>query len=367
MYHNNYVEINLDNINKNVNTLIKRYNNYQYYFGSLKADAYGHGMIKIAQEIIKQGINYLVVSSLDEALELRKKLKYVSILCDQPISLKYIKIAIKNNITIVIDSYDYFLELIKMKFPSELKVHLEINTGINCFGINNEKEIEEIIPKLLEHKKIFLEGLFTKLTDTNTIISSFFDEQINKLLFLIKDIKTEDIPIIYVYDDEALLSHPKLKMTNGIILEKCIYGINPIKYKEIDIKLLPTFKVYSEIISKKIIKSGENIGYDNNFKAKTNMRMGIVPFGYKNGLSPLNSGRNVTINNSRHKIIDNIYMNYAIIYIDDNVNIGDKVTLIGDLIPIEEISEYTNISESELMIMIDSKIPKKYIKNGKNL
>ena len=364
MYQNNYVEINLDNINKNVNTLIKRYNNYQYYFGVVKADAYGHGMIKVASEIIKQGINYLIVSSLDEALELRKKLKYVSILCETSIPLKDINLAIKNNITIVITDYSYYLELMKIKLKNELKIHIEINTGVNCYGINNKKELEEIVNNLLDHKKIFLEGIFTNLTDTNTIDSSFFDEQLNKLVVLTKDVKLEDIPIVCIYDDSALLSHPKLKMANGVRIGISMFGINPIKYKKVDINLLPTFSLFSKIIEKKSVKAHENIGYYNNFKTKTNMQLGIVPIGYKDGFSPFNTGRNVSINNSRYKIIDSVYLDFIIIYIDDSININDKVALIGELITLEEVSEYTNINEWELMIMTNN-IEKKYIKNGK--
>ena len=71
MYRKTYVEINLDNISNNVKNIIKKYNNYKYYIAMVKANAYGHGMYVI-NEMINSGINYFAVSSLDEALQIRK-------------------------------------------------------------------------------------------------------------------------------------------------------------------------------------------------------------------------------------------------------------------------------------------------------
>ena len=73
MYRNTYVEINLNNIKYNVKKLIERYNEYKYYFGVVKADCYGHDDNKVVKAIMDAGCNYLVVATLDEALEIRKE------------------------------------------------------------------------------------------------------------------------------------------------------------------------------------------------------------------------------------------------------------------------------------------------------
>lgn len=72
MFRNTYAEINLNNITYNVKKVINKYNSFNYYFGVVKADCYGHGALETTDAIIKGGVNYLVVELLEEALEIRK-------------------------------------------------------------------------------------------------------------------------------------------------------------------------------------------------------------------------------------------------------------------------------------------------------
>ena len=85
-----YVEINLDNIGYNLDSIRKKYNDYKYYIAVIKSDAYGHGKY-IVNEIYQKGISYVAVSFLNEALEIRKYNKEVSVLCLQPVNISDIE------------------------------------------------------------------------------------------------------------------------------------------------------------------------------------------------------------------------------------------------------------------------------------
>ena len=127
MYRNTYVEINLANIRHNIKTIKEKYK-YKYYIGVIKGNAYGHGM-GIVKTLLDAGINFLAVSNLDEALEVRKIDKNIGILCLEPIDTKYMDICEENNISICVNDYDYYLELCKLKY--KLKIHLKIDSGMN--------------------------------------------------------------------------------------------------------------------------------------------------------------------------------------------------------------------------------------------
>ena len=90
MYRNTYVNINLDNIEHNVRKFIKDNDKYKYYFGVVNADSYGHYDNEVVNSIIEGGCNYLAVSSLDEAIAIRKYNKEIPILCLGIIDKKYI-------------------------------------------------------------------------------------------------------------------------------------------------------------------------------------------------------------------------------------------------------------------------------------
>ena len=85
MYRNTKVIVYLNNLRENVRKMKQTYPFYQYYFGVVKADSYGHYGEKPIQAIIDGGCNYLAVSSLDEALEVRKHFSNIPILCLEPI------------------------------------------------------------------------------------------------------------------------------------------------------------------------------------------------------------------------------------------------------------------------------------------
>ena len=90
MFRDTYVVVNLKNIEKNIQTFKKKCPNYKYYIGVVKADCYSHFNILTVESIIAAGCNYLAVSSLEEALTIRKHIKDIPILCLEIISIKYI-------------------------------------------------------------------------------------------------------------------------------------------------------------------------------------------------------------------------------------------------------------------------------------
>ena len=84
MYRKTYVKIDNDILESNVKEIIKKYNSYDYYIGVVKANAYGHGSY-IVNNLIDAGINYLAVSSLEEAIDVRKYNKDIPILVLVPV------------------------------------------------------------------------------------------------------------------------------------------------------------------------------------------------------------------------------------------------------------------------------------------
>ena len=112
MYRKTYVEVNIDNLKNNVENIISYYNDYKYYFGVVKGNGYGHGIKYVINEIIESGVNYLAVSSLEEAMEIRNINKEIPILILEPIDLTFLKICIDNNITITVHDYNYANDLL---------------------------------------------------------------------------------------------------------------------------------------------------------------------------------------------------------------------------------------------------------------
>ena len=391
MYRKTYVEINIDNLKNNVENIINYYNDYKYYFGVVKGNCYGHGVTYVINELIESGVNYLAVSSLEEALEIRKINKKIPILSLEPIALEYIDICIKNNITITVHDYNYALELIKKDIKKKLKIHLKIDSGMNRLGFKYKDELKEVYSKLKEKDNIEIEGLYTHFA-TLGINDKDWDIQLENFKNLTSDINLKEIPIVHLYKSAAFINHPKLDFANGIRLGIAMYGYDPnpkyntkgIKNKlrqikrsinkkrfnvsktntELQIELKPAFKMFTELIQIKHVKKGEFVGYGAIYRAKKDTIIGIMAVGYDDGIFRKSRGRFVTINNKRYRIIGDVGMEMTAVEIDKEVTINDKVTLIGDLTPIKEVAVHNGTSIYETMCNVGKQIPRVYIKNN---
>lgn len=388
MFRNTYVQIDTNKIQNNVKKIINKYNNYKYYIGVVKGNAYGHGYY-ISKYLIESGINYLAVSSLQEAIEVRK---YVDtpILCLEPINLDYIDIASKNNVTITISSYEYYKKLIKNQ-NLKIKVHIKINTGLNRLGLDNKLQINEIYNNLINNKNIELEGIFTHFATTG-IIDKNYDNQLSNFIKLTEEIDLTKIKIVHLSRSSTLQSHPKIAFETGVRLGICMYGIGQ---KEIDyrglkgklrklkhlyiirkknisksiksdyLELQTGFCLKSSVIEINKIKQGESVGYEATYTANKDTIVAVCEIGYSDGLSLKYKYSKVSINNKLYPIIGVINMCMIMVEVDDSVNLNDQVTVLGNEIDIRKTSKTLGITPYAAMTMINPLLPRIYLKNNK--
>lgn len=351
MYRNTYVEVNLKNIENNVKTLINKYNDYKYYFGVAKADCYGHNGIETVKAIIKGGCNYIAVATLDEALEIRKHITDIPILCLGIIPIEHLEECAKNNITITISNLEYLNEIIN-KGIKNVKIHIKINTGMNRLGVNKKEEFNYIYDKIKENE-LDLEGIYTHIYNSNN--EGLTQKQFIKFEEITSDINLNDVPIIHVSASDATINYSKLPYANGCRLGIAMYGLMENK----ELNLSPTFSLYSEIIQINDIDN-ETVGYNGAYEANNREKIAVIPIGYADGIIRKNTGRNVFINDKSYKIVGNICMDMLFVKVDDSVKVGDKVILIKDIEHIEKIAEHLETISYEVLCSIGKRVPRVY-------
>lgn len=346
MYRNTYAKVYLSNIENNVKKIINNFNDYKYYIGVVKADTYGHNSPSTIQSIINAGCNYLAVSSLDEALEIRKDFS-IPILCLGIIDSKYIDICIENNIDITIPSINYYNEIKEKKVTA----HIKIDTGMNRLGIKEKNELNEIINT---NKNINIKGIYTHIYEANNISNT--SKQIDKFEEITKDIDLSKIEMVHIAQSDTLLNYPKIDFCNGIRLGIIMYGLTDNK-----LDLLNTIELCSEIIDIKKIKKGETISYNGIYKAEKDELIGIVSIGYADGVNRHLTGAYIYINDKKYKIIGNICMDMLMVKIDNTIKIHDKVYIYKDIDHIKYLSNYLDTIPYELICNISKRVPRIYI------
>lgn len=380
MYRKLKIEINKENIQNNIKNLINELN-YKYYIGVVKGNFYGHGtgLTKIME---KSGINYFAVSNLDEAIALRGETN-LPILILEPIDYKYFDIACKNNITLTINSKEYY-DLIK-EYKEKIKVHLKIDSGLNRLGIKNKDDVDYIVSDI-KNTNLYLEGIYTHFA-TSGILDKQYDIQLSRFKELTSNIDLNNIDIVHIDRSATALAHEKNSITNGVRLGISMYGFNPIPYipntfmnrlrnikrnhikKKLNISetneyknlnLKEAFTLKTGILEIKDVESGEHIGYGTKVIANENIKVAIIDVGYMDGISKKRSNSKVEINNKLYDFIGDIGMTMSIIKIDDSVKIDDEVILIGDKVSIKYVANILNTSVYEVTNMLDSSILKEY-------
>ena len=186
-----WAEIDLESVRKNISEL-EKITKRQNIMAVVKANAYGHGMIEIFDELIKVGISWFGVATFEEAMALRKRNKEVNILIFGPIEKTSMKIASENNLRFPLVSYDEVDYLNKNNI--NCNVHIKIDTGMGRIGFQYT-EAEKAITSIKKSSSINIEGIFSHLSSSECNVE-YTREQINKFDKIVKkhkDIKYKHI------------------------------------------------------------------------------------------------------------------------------------------------------------------------------
>lgn len=371
MYRKTYLEVDCDALEKNIENICDVYKDYKYYFGVVKGNAYGHG-VECIKYLIKGGINYLAVSSLEEALEIRSIDKKIPVLIMEPIIYEGIEEASKNNITITVDDVEYFKRLLKDNI--KIKFHLKIDSGMNRFGVKARKDAKYIYENSSE--QVFLEGIFTHLSIG---LGSVFNKQIENFKNITGDIDLSKVPIVHLDRSLTLEQHEKIDFANGVRLGLIMYGFNKRKYipskKRQIVNMLmgrkSTFvpsklslsmmtKLMTNVIEIKKVNRGEVVGYtgmdnDNQEKVVAILPIGFADFAY------INPGMEVSINDKRYKVVV-VNMDVCMVEVDNDVKLLDSVEIFGDNISIREVSDKIGVNVYKILLSVTDRVPRVYKK-----
>lgn len=349
MYRKTYANVYLNNIKNNVNKIIEKYNNYKYYIGVVKADSYGHNGYEVVKFIIDGGCNYLAVSSLDEALEIREYFD-IPILCLGIINSKYISICEENNIDVTVTNLDYLKEI----KDRNINIHIKIDTGMNRLGVKEKKEFNSMI-ELIKESDLKLKGIYTHIYNASN--KGAVDKQINVFKNITSDVYLNKIDIVHIPQSDTLINHPKIDFCNGCRLGIIMYGLT-----NNDLELKNTIELVSEIIEIKKLKKGDTVSYNGTYEAGEDEIIGIVSIGYADGVNRHLKGSYVYINNKRYEIVGNICMDMLMVKIDESVKLNDTVYVYKDIEHIKVLSEYLDTIPYELICNISKRVERKYIK-----
>ena len=335
----------------------------------VKANAYGHGAIEIAQSLARQGIGQFAVASLDEGIELRLAGLTASIVVLGALFEEQIADLIAHKLTPVVSDGRILPTLAKAAHsqPAPYPIHLKVETGMGRLGFSPE-ELLTVLDNPLLHSPLKVEGLMTHLADADGTNSNFTERQLESFNALLEQIRLRGltVPLVHAANSAAIVRFPGAHFSlvrPGIML----YGYHTLPASIPDPDLRPVLSLHTTVAQLRTIPQGSSVSYNGTFVAQRQTRIAVLPIGYADGYSRRLSHRgSVLIQGHRAPIVGLVCMDMIMVDVTDlaPVQVGETVTLIGqqgkESIWADEVAGWIGTIPYEVLCGIGSRVPRIY-------
>lgn len=365
-------QINLGAISRNADAVLKKIPAGVKLLAVVKANAYGHGAVPIAN-LLKNRASYFGVATVDEGIELRKNGITTPILLLGGIFDSLCETVLRYQLEPAVCSLElakaYSEAAQKLGVPAPL--HLAVDTGMSRIGLPPTKEGADIAKAISLLPNLKINGIFSHFAtaDEADKTQALAQREIfDRFLFLLKE-RNLSISLVHLNNSAGIMEFDKQydMVREGIVL----YGLYP--SDEVDtgkLAIEPALSLISHISHLRQVSAGQGVSYGRTYITKQPTTIATIPVGYADGYprNLSNIGR-VLIRGISCPILGRICMDQFMVDVStlQNPGVGEKVTLIGadgeERISVEEIAKKANSFHYELLCSISSRVPRVYI-NG---
>nr|WP_194757281.1 alanine racemase [Aliidiomarina indica] len=355
-----WADIDLNALRHNLQVLRERAGSRRV-LAILKANAYGHGLTRIAQAL--GDVDAIGVARVDEALELRKAgITRPIVLLEGFFDAKQIPVLAVSHIQPVLHTKHQVGQLLRTPdLPEPMRVWLKVDTGMHRLGLNAE-DAERIYHALDQ----------SPLVTGHPVLMSHFacadepDHELNgRQIALFEDIKQALPYATTSFANSAALFADLAADDDWVRPGVALYGISPFPQQTgTDLNLQAVMKLQASIISIRKIRAGESVGYGASWTASNDTWIGIVAIGYGDGY-PRHAphGTPVWINGQEYPLVGRVAMDMITVELGPNMSaqLGDTAQLWGPDLPVEKVAEKVGTIPYELLCNVARRVNLDYL------
>ncbi len=364
--------IHLDNLQFNIARIREKLASGVRLCVPVKADAYGHGALRVAISAIRSGANCLAVASVAEGIELRNAGIVAPILSlSLPIPEEIPQI-IENELTPLVVDAEFIAQLgeAARAMNRKVPVHLKVDTGMARIGCSCEDALD-LARQILHQKNLILEGTATHLSVADSTTAedmAFTENQLDQFDAVIAEMRAEGIDpgLVHAANSGGLLLHPRCHydmVRPGIL----IYGYPPSAEVSGMIEVKPVMEFETQVVSIKTVSAGTAVSYGRAWTASEETCIATLPVGYADGLPrKLSPGLSVRIGEDDFPVVGRICMDQCMINIgaDPWVQRWDRVTIFGPPpapSSAETLADLLGTIPYEITCGINKRVPRVYV------
>ncbi len=368
--------IDLDALEYNIKSIRKKTPEGTGIIGVIKADAYGHGSVEVAQVLLENGADWFAVAVVDEGLNLRKHgINAPILLLGYTPELRFEDV-INNGFIQTMYSYEMAEKLSKtaVRLGKTAVVHIKIDTGMGRIGYRVNDEAADEIVRISKLPGIEVNGMFTHFAASDEADKAYTNMQFERFMKMDKMLKDRglNIPIRHAANSAAIMDIDSMMLNMvrpGIIL----YGAYPSDevVKE-NLDLRPVMSIKTHVSFVKEVEKGDCISYGRTYTAPDKRKIATIPVGYADGfIRAYAKDGKVLIKGKFAPIVGRICMDQFMVDVTDidDVKINDEVVLMGtqgeNSITADDIAKALNTINYEVFCTLSKRVPRQYIRNGK--
>ena len=371
-----WLEIDLNAIRHNVMAAKRIIGKNVRLLAVVKADAYGHGAVRVAKTALNSGAEYLAVATVQEGIELREALinAPILLLCEPPATA--IPLLLGYKIMPSIYTLEFAIQYAETAnaYGVPAPYHLAVNTGMNRIGVRYD-HVVEFLHSINFHASLRLEGIFTHFATADCSDYIDFDMQAHRFVDAVNAVQASGIDpgIVHAANSAALVRYPGVHFDMAR-LGISLYGLQSCAEAAPLIDLQPAMSVHARITDTRTLSVGEGVSYGLHYRSRGGSYICTLPIGYADGLRRgLSSKTSVIYNGTLHPQVGNICMDQCMfeycppreLSARRTPEIGDEVLLVGKQgnaeVALDKMADTLGTITHELAIAFSHRMPRIYV------
>lgn len=360
-----FVDVPWDRLKHNFDLFASSSMGQNFICPMVKANAYGHGDIQVAEHLQKWGCERVGVGLVEEGVRLRRAGLKLEILAFGFHGWEACHEILREKLIPVVSDQEQLDQLNELS-SDPVYVHLKVNTGMNRLGFTVSEALQ-VVKKIQAQRKIRLIGCGTHLmTAEDMAQGAGHSSQQLKLFgeFLNKAHLPESIPI-HVYNTSGASyalnaegDYPHYGLRPGLGL----YGYSSVP-SPWAAQLKPVMSFCSQVTSVQSVKKGQRVSYGGEWVAPEDTVVGVVPAGYADGVPvALSSCGHVIVRGVMVPIVGRVCMDYTLVNVSAIPSpLGQKVEFFGDHLHASEVAKTANTSVYELLTRVSERVPRRFV------
>lgn len=368
-----WVEIDLDAFEWNIRRVREIVPGHVRILLVVKADAYGHGAVRIARQAAECGVDMLGVATLDEGKELREGGIRLPVLILSPVLPEELDEVLAYDLAVSVSSFEFAVAASEASRRSGYPcvVHVEVDTGMGRAGLERDGAVDRIAA-MAALEGIRLEGIFTHFPASDSD-GDFTGEQIRAFTAVVDECASRGVRFEYVHsaNSAALVNFPG-SYFNMVRPGLIAYGHSPSLSLAERLDLIPVMSFKTRLLLVRRLRAGASVSYGRTFIAPREMTVGVIGAGYGHGMSHRMSNRgSVLLRGRRAPIIGRVTMDMTMIDLAGfpDPAVGEEVVIFGaqgeERIDVDDVASWDGSLNYEVLCRISKRVVRVYMKRGR--